>query len=208
MRNHSFTLFLRGADVLDDAPLDALYEAGCGDALFGERDGAQYAAFDREARSFGAALISAIEQLTSAIPGLRVVRIEPDETVTMAAIAERCGLSREGVRLMATERRGPGGFPPPVAYADKRTRLWHWPDVARWMQEHGKGNARIDTDAAGLVAAMNAALELREDLQALSENDAQRVISVLEGEAIFSVTKRALPARAPRPPGTASPHRG
>ena len=72
---HSFTLFFTGADVLDDEQFDALHEAGCDDALFGVRDGAQYAAFDREAISFSEALASAIHDVTSAVPGLQVVRI-------------------------------------------------------------------------------------------------------------------------------------
>jgi len=88
-----------------------LYEAGCDDALFGVRDGAQYGAFDREANSFSEALASAIRDVTSAVAGLQVVRIEPDELVTMAAIAKRSGLSREYIRLLSTNQRGPGGFP-------------------------------------------------------------------------------------------------
>jgi hypothetical protein len=159
---HNFTLFLSGVDVLDDEQLDALYEAGCDDALFGTRDGAQYGAFDREADSFSEALASAIRDVTSAVPGLRVVRIEPDELVTMAAIAERSGISREYVRLLSNEERGPGGFPVPVAYVDGRTRLWHWPDVAHWLTEHRKAKVEVDSQAADLVAAMNAAYDLRE----------------------------------------------
>lgn len=159
---HSFTIFFTGADVLDDEQFDALYEAGCDDALFGVRDGAQYGAFDREAGSFGEALASAIRDLTAAVPGLRVARIEPDDLVTMASIAKRSGLSREYVRLLANRQRGPGGFPAPVAYADAKTRLWHWPDVAHWLTEHRKAKVAVDAETADLVAAMNAAFDLRE----------------------------------------------
>ncbi len=108
-KTYSFTLFLKGADVLLDESLDALYEAGCDDAVFGERDGAQYAAFDREAKSFTEALKSAIVNLTSTVDGLHVARVAPEEFVTLAAIAERAGLSREYVRLLANQERGPGG---------------------------------------------------------------------------------------------------
>ena len=164
---YSFTLFLRGPDVLDGEHFDALYEGGCDDALFGERDGAQYAAFDRQAASFSAALASAITAITSAVDGLSIVRIEPDELVTMAAIAERANLSRESIRLLSRGDRGPGGFPAPVAYADHRTRLWHWPDVAHWLAEHDKAKVEVDAGAADLVAAMNAAFGLREHGQHL-----------------------------------------
>ncbi len=159
---HSFTLFFDGVDVLEDKRFDALHEAGCDDALFGARDGARYGAFDREAESFSDALASAIHDVAAALPGLRVVRIEPDELVTMAAIAERGGFSREYVRLLSNNDRGPGGFPAPVAYVDNRTRLWHWPDVAHWLIEHRKAKVAVDAQAADLVAAMNAAYDLRE----------------------------------------------
>jgi hypothetical protein len=158
---HSFTLFLSGVDVLDDEQFDALHEAGCDDALFGVRDGAHYGAFDRKAENFSEALSSAIGDVASAVPGLQVVRIEPDELVTMAAIAERSGFSREYIRLLAAGERGPGEFPPPVTYADHKTRLWHWPDVARWLTEHQKAKIALDHNAADLVAAMNAAFDLR-----------------------------------------------
>lgn len=161
-KTHSFTLFLTGPDVLDDEHMDALYDAGCDDALFGERDGAQYAAFDREARTFSEALATAIHDVTNALPGLQVVRIEPDQLVTLSAIAERSGRTRESIRLLSTGERGPGGFPAPVAYADQKTRLWHWPDVVHWLTEHNKAKIEVDAEAADLVAALNAAFDLRE----------------------------------------------
>lgn len=167
--SHSFTLFLAGSDVFDDEHLDALHEAGCDDAVMGERDGAQYAAFDREAESFGAALASAIHDVTGAVPALRIARIEPDELVTLAAIAERSERSRESVRLLSTGKRGPGGFPSPVIYADHKTRLWRWAEVVRWLAEHGKAGVEIDGDAARLVAALNSAYDLREHRRSLSD---------------------------------------
>lgn len=70
MREHEFTLVVQGG--LDDAAVDALFEAGCGDATVGEVDGVGYADFVREAPSFDEALRSAIEQVES-VPGLTVV---------------------------------------------------------------------------------------------------------------------------------------
>jgi len=73
-----------------------------------------------------------------AVDGLIIVRIEPDELVTMAAIAERDNLSRESIRLLSRGDRGPGGFPAPVAYADHRhgsgtgrTSRTGWPSMTR-----------------------------------------------------------------------------
>jgi len=179
---HSFTLFLNGVNVLDDTQLDALYEAGCDDALFGVRDGAQYGAFDREANSFSEALASAITDVTSTVAGLQVVRIEPDELVTMAAIAKRSGLSREYIRLLSTNQRGPGGFPAPVTYADHKTRLWHWPDVAHWLTEHNRAKVQVDAHAANLVAAMNAAFDLREHARHLHNRNDLALVSQALGQ--------------------------
>ena len=91
MDDYTFTLnfTLPQREDTPDQYLDALYEAGCDDALFGVRDGAQYGAFDREADSFSEALASAIHDVTSAVAGAQVVRIEPDQLVTLAAIGER-----------------------------------------------------------------------------------------------------------------------
>ncbi len=168
-KTYSFTLFVQGVDMLADESVNALFEAGCDDATLGTRDGAQYAAFDRQASSFQEALSSAIHDLTHALPELVVVRVEPDDLVSMATIAERTGRSRESIRLLARGQRGPGGFPPPVAYADHKTRLWHWPDVARWLTDHAKASLEIDPDAADLVAALNAAYDLREHTRRLDQ---------------------------------------
>ena len=166
-KTYAFTLFVRGADVLSDENIDALFEAGCDDATFGTRDGAQYGAFDREATSFSRALSSAIHDTIKALPGLEIVRVEPDDLVSMATIAERSGRSRESIRLLTTEQRGPGGFPPPIAYVDRKTRLWHWPDVAHWLTEHDKAKLDVDPEAADLIAALNAAFDLREHTRRL-----------------------------------------
>lgn len=163
-----------------DADVDALHEAGCDDATLGVRDGAAYAVFDREAESFSDALRGAIDDFLRALPQARIVRIEPDDLVTMATIARRCGRTRESIRLLANEDRGPGGFPPPVASVDERTRLWHWPDVARWLNEHRKARIEIDAEAADLVAAMNAAFDLRDHSAHLQPSDRALVGEVLE----------------------------
>jgi hypothetical protein len=177
---YPFTLFVDGLDVSSDAHIDALHAAGCDDATFGSRDGAAYAIFDRGAKRFSDALRSAISDVLRALPDARIVRIEPDDLVTMATIAKRCGRTRESIRLLANDERGPGGFPPPVAYVDERTRLWHWPDVARWLNEHRKTDIAIDTPAADLVAAMNAAFDLRDHSLHLSSGDRALVREMLQ----------------------------
>jgi hypothetical protein len=173
-REHAFTLIIEGR--IDDADvLDALFEAGCDDATFGTIDGVGFGDFHRSARSFLGAASTAIRQVDS-VPGLRVVRIESEDLVTMAEIARRLGRSRESIRLLAADARGPGDFPPPVARIRSRSPLWRWVDVATWAEGAlGRGDPE-----AGLVASINAALELRRRRSELG-NRARRFVDALAG---------------------------
>jgi len=130
----SFTLLLSGPDATESPVIDLLHEAGCDDALFGQRDQIQYGGFDRDAKSLAEAVISAIRQVES-VPGLCVLRVEPDELVSATVIAERTKRSRESVRLLVEGKRGPGGFPAPISWVDAKRRLWQWSDVARWFAD-------------------------------------------------------------------------
>jgi hypothetical protein len=167
---HEFTLVIEGADVLEPGNLDAWFEAGCDDATFGEVDSVGFADFAREASSGPQAILSAIQQIESAVPTVRVIRVEPDDLVNASDIAARLGRSRESVRLLIAGERGPGGFPAPVSHLKVRGRLWRWAEVARWVRlalrtEHP------DTDAAIFVAALNDALDLRRLTSALVPGD-------------------------------------
>jgi hypothetical protein len=159
MPDHEFTLLIEGPDLQSDANLNALFDGGCDDALFGRRDSVQYADFTREATSFSEAISSAIEDIESAVSGTRVLRVEPEEFVTLTAIAGRMNRSREGIRLLAEGKRGPGGFPAPVSWIDAKTRIWRWPDVAAWFNselgEPVEAVAEAETIAAfnGLLGA-------------------------------------------------------
>lgn len=160
MSKYDFTLILEGADVLSDAAADALFEAGCADATFGEVDGCQYADFTRTAHSLAEAVGSAKRAIESAVPGARVIRVEPEDLVTAADIAERIGRSRESVRLLIAGERGPGGFPPPVSHLKSRGRIWKWADVARWFAA-ALGEQVPFSREADFIAALNGALEVR-----------------------------------------------
>lgn len=75
---HSFAVVIDGVDLTspDSSDADALYEAGCNDALLTSSGSTQRAVFDREAPSFAAAVASAITAIESAVPGARVVGVE------------------------------------------------------------------------------------------------------------------------------------
>jgi len=170
---YTFTLLLRGANPMDH--LDELHDSGCDDAIFGERDGVWFAEFDRQSKSLVDAISSAIKDVESAVPGLRVSRVEPDELVSASEIAARTGRTRESVRLLIEHQRGPGDFPPPVCWVNRRTRLWRWSDVAQWLTVALRQDTEELQDAT-FIAALNAALELRAHRQRLSEPAARRTI--------------------------------
>jgi predicted DNA-binding transcriptional regulator AlpA len=174
MQDHDFTLVLAG-DLEDDAILDALFEAGCDDATFGRVDGVGYADFVRQAPSFGDAVRSAIEAVES-VPEVRVLRVEPDDLVTMSEVAERLGRSRESVRLLVTGARGRGDFPPPVSHLKARTRLWRWSEIAAWARCHDQP---VDPRAASTIAAVNAALVLRQTVPELAPAERALVESLV-----------------------------
>lgn len=160
-RDHEFTLVLEGVvDVLEREHLDAWFEAGLDDATFGKVDGVGFADFARRAPSASDAILSAIAQLESAVPSVRVIRVEPDDLVSASDIAARLGRSRESVRLLIAGERGPGGFPAPLSHVKARGRLWRWAEVARWAHE-AVGMGLPDTETAIFVAALNDALDLR-----------------------------------------------
>ena len=76
---HEFSLIYTGIEDLSDELTDALFEAGCDDALIGMSNGLFFADFSRSAPTFrdADALISAIEDVERSGQPLRLVRVEP-----------------------------------------------------------------------------------------------------------------------------------
>jgi len=179
-REYQFTLTLDGVEELTFEVIDRLFEAGCDDATFGTRCGTHFATFHRDAPSAMEAMISAIEDVEGARIGLRVVRVEPDELVTVGEIAERGGLSREAIRLYVLGKRGPGGFPRPVAGLQQKSPLYRWSDVAAWLDRLPGGSKRLDIAESDAIAFLNAALDLRR--LAPSVQDAEATIRRLKSK--------------------------
>jgi len=140
---------------------ELLFEAGCDDALLGVEDGVAYIDFSREAATFPAAVSTAIQQVESVLDTHCVVRIEPDELVTLAEISTRVGRTRESIRLLASGRRGQGQFPLPLRGAKTRPRIWRWSEVAPWLSGHGISVHEQDVLKANMIAEVNAILQLR-----------------------------------------------
>ncbi len=158
MATFNFTLIVEGPDLQADSAVDALFEAGCDDALAGRTDGVQYLDFDRESESLEDAVLSAVADIER-VEGMEVARIADAGLASMADIAVRTGRTRESVRLLVSGERGPGGFPAPVTDPRSRYRLWRIFEVEQWMRLHGSAFEESRDDH--VLAAINAGLELR-----------------------------------------------
>ena len=160
MNSYEFTLTLSlpNADADPEEHLDALFEAGCDDALVGVGvSGTLALEFNREAESAPAALQSAIDAVAEAIPAARLVEVQPD-LVGVSDIAALAHCSRQNIRKYVVNRDG--DFPRPT-YSGT-TPLWHLVDVIEWFTHQTKPSI---TFAGELFDIAVAALKTNLDLQ-------------------------------------------
>jgi len=139
--------------------LDALYDAGCDDAVVGV---GQYGMigldFTRAAASAEDAIRSAVDNVRTAIPGAILVQAGPD-LVGLTEMAVIFGFSRQNMRKYATgQSGGPKAFPVPAVLGDPS--LWHLAEIVAWL----KLNTNIVTsdcvlDVSKAAARMNFEVE-------------------------------------------------
>lgn len=77
-QSYAFTLTLAGAAEITETIEDAIFEAGCDDALLWSRGGVVYLNFDREAATFEDAVASARADVARAGVGLSVSGVSSD----------------------------------------------------------------------------------------------------------------------------------
>ncbi|MGH9322190.1 MAG: helix-turn-helix transcriptional regulator [Vicinamibacteria bacterium] len=166
-QKHNFVLVVSGVSEPDSRLEDALYEAGCDDAILAFRNGVAYLEFDREAPSLEDAILSAIRDAERADPRLGVVRVEPGDFVNASEIARRVQLTREYIRLLVQGKRGEGDFPAPQSGITGKTLVWSWAEVVRWMFQHDL-LADVDVvDTAETIRDINDALDIRDNPAAI-----------------------------------------
>jgi hypothetical protein len=162
-----FDLILAGLDIeADVARLDA-FEQRVHDITFAAHGTVVRAAVERKAESLGDAIRVAICDVES-IPGVCVLRVEPEDLVSQAQIALRAGRSRQSVSQWVAGTRGPGGFPPP-AFESGSVALWRWSEVLRWMRTAGYVADGSDDQVSAVIGAANALLEARRAVAHLDE---------------------------------------
>jgi transcriptional regulator with XRE-family HTH domain len=130
MKKFELTIIASGLHPDEPHFEDRFFEAGCDDATIAFVKGRIVLEFEREARNFSHALITAIRDVQNA--GATVEHIEPDYLVSLSDIAERSNLTRSAISLFAQGKRGEA-FPPPIARLTTESPLWDWVHVARWM---------------------------------------------------------------------------
>jgi hypothetical protein len=155
MKRFNFTVIASGLDPESKNFADRFFEAGCDDATISYQKGAIILEFEREARNFAEALISAASDVHRA--GAKVEHIEPDYLVSLSDIAGRVHISRAAVSLFAKGARGKD-FPAPVARVTTESPLWDWVEIARWMFRKRTVSRSVVVEAK-IVRAANRALE-------------------------------------------------
>ena len=113
--------------------VERLAEAGCDDAVVGIGQPGRIALnFAREAPSAKQAVISALENVKSAIPSAELIEVSPD-FVGLTDIAELVGVTRQNMRKLMVKHAQ--SFPPPLH--EGSAALWHLAPVLKWLTSRG-----------------------------------------------------------------------
>ena len=150
MNHYEFTLSFAlpsGASEVDPH-LDALFEAGCDDALVGSGvPGTLALDFMREGDSAEQAVRSAITDVRSAIPGAELIEAKPD-LVGVSEIAALAHCSRQNIRKYLVNLRA--DFPLPSHSGN--VPLWHLLEVVEWFQRAPKPSIAFDPTVVELAS--------------------------------------------------------
>jgi len=133
MKEYEFTLkfTLPDRSIDPDLYVDRLAEEGCDDALVGiGRKGRISLQFNRESENSSEAVLSALRNVKKAIPGARLIGVEPD-LVGLTDVADLMGFSRQNMRKIMINNGD--SFPLPVY--DGTPSLWRLFHVLAWLKE-------------------------------------------------------------------------
>lgn len=142
--------------------LDALFEAGCDDALIGTGVLGRIALdFERKGNNALSTILSAIDDVKRAIPNADVAECSPD-LVGVTGIASLFQLSRQAVQKAIKSNLN--SFPTPVHSGN--SNVWHLSQIVDWAQAHRKltsqiKNFSIVSETAKATRQLNLAKELQ-----------------------------------------------
>lgn len=135
--DYDFTLTFAIPGTVDPDSLEnALFEAGCDDAIVGIGQNGRLALnFTREAESAETAILSALRDVKSALPEARLVEAGPD-LVGISDMARLLAFSRQNMRkLIQTHLTN---FPLPLH--EGASAIWHFADVLAWFSDTQRRN--------------------------------------------------------------------
>ena len=183
MNVYEFTLVIETQAGFENGLEDALFEAGCDNATLSFRKGIAYLNFDREAKDFESAIISAVQQVEDTGLNLWVKRVEPSDLVTSAEIARRLGRSRQSIQQLVSGSRGKGNFPLPVAGVTAKTMLWSWQEVSGWFLKTKKLEDKRIYQNAVILKQINESLENRKnEMHVKNINRITKLLKKRDGE--------------------------
>lgn len=111
-----------------------LAEAGCTDALVGIGQAGRLAFyFTRDSNSAFEAIMSAINNIKSAIPEASLIEAAPD-FVGLTDIADILGHSRQNIRKLMVNNLA--SFPTPIHQG--KTMLWHLSSILSWVKQSNR----------------------------------------------------------------------
>ena len=162
---YAFTLRyqLSPDDSDPDTLVERLYEAGCDDAIVGTGVVGRIAlAFEREAESANAAIMSALADTRRAMPSATLIEAAPD-LVGLTDIADAVGMSRQNMRKLMLAN--PDSFPAPVH--EGSSSLWHMMEVLLWMSGKGYEVERGLIETASTTMQVNLVRRARDVVPAM-----------------------------------------
>lgn len=159
----NFTLVLHGVDDKTEGLEDALFEAGCDDALINYRNGTIYLDFDRASDNLEEAVISAIKQVEGLSFNITVASVSPDDYVSESEVAKRLHVNRQAVSLwFKGARHVKNPFPSPVMKLSEKSPLWRWSDIVEWLYQKRKITDPKMIEQAKFMGSLNITLMARD----------------------------------------------
>lgn len=133
MSVYEFELIFSLAEPFGDPDdiVNALFEAGCDDAIagVGKRDRIALR-FSRDAANAGSAMASASREVRNALGGAELIEAKPD-LVNLSDMAEILGYTRQNMQKHAANAAP--SFPAPVHVG--APDVWHLYDVLLWLRD-------------------------------------------------------------------------
>ena len=139
-KEYEFVLVVDGVPTEDDEAVAILTDAF--DGVLSWNRGLYRLAVSGTGRDSYEAASRLVSRLTAALPGLKIVRLDP-ELVGISDIAHRIGHSRQNVQQWVNgERNGSRPFPAPEGCAG-RSLVWRWADVNEWLRPLGVSDEAV-----------------------------------------------------------------